>query len=446
MARKIDEIELRSEEVQEILSSVPNWMIRWGSLVLLLLVIMLLLMSYIIKYPDIVSSESLITTEIPPEKIFAKTNEKIEAILVHDNAIVKEKTPLAILKSNANYKDIFLLKSIIDTINLGNDVFHFPFDKLPILSLGDIHTDFILFENSYSKYILNKKLQPFDNEQIANKFSMIALQQRLGNTITQQRHSEKEIMLKKKEILRHQKLFDKGVISLQEFEHKKLEFLQTERNYETMNISITQIEQAISTLKKNTKGTEINKTKEEITLLQDVIHSFNQLKKSINSWELLYVLKSNIEGRVSFLNYWSTSQTVSSGDLIFSIIPSENTKLIGKLKAPSQNSGKIKNGQKVNIKLENYPHNEFGIIEGTIKKVSLLPDPEGFYLIDVSLPNKLITSYKKEIDFKQEMKGSGEIITEDLRLIERFFYQFKKLVTPDRYTYTGSEDDKEDKA
>ncbi len=27
-------------------------------------------------------------------------------------------------------------------------------------------------------------------------------------------------------------------------------------------------------------------------------------------------------------------------------------------------------------------------------------------------------------------------------IIERFFYQFKKLVTPDRYTYTASEEDK----
>ena len=36
-----------------------------------------------------------------------------------------------------------------------------------------------------------------------------------------------------------------------------------------------------------------------------------------------------------------------------------------------------------------------------------------------------MTSYKKEIPFKHEMNGTAEIITEDLRLIERFFQQFK---------------------
>lgn len=446
MARKISEIELRSEEVQEILTKVPNWMIRWGSLVLLLLVIMMLFMSYLIKYPDIISSESIITTQIPPEKIHAKVSEKIEAILVRDNQTVEQNTPLAILENNANYKDVFLLKSVIDTITVHSDRFEFPFDKLPMLSLGDIEPDFTLFENSYSQYILNKKLQPFHNEQTANKIAMVALQQRLSNTITQQQHTLKEIKLKERDLQRHQKLYNKGVISLQEFEAKNLEFLQVERTYSAMNVSITQIKEAINNLQKDTRGTEINQTKEEITLMQDVVHSFNQVKKSIKSWELQYVLKSNTKGSVSFLNYWSPSQTVAVGDVVFSIIPNNNTKLIGRLKAPSQNSGKIKSGQKVNIKLENYPDNEFGILEGKVSKISQLPDKEGFYLIDVTLPDKLITSYKKEIDFKQEMRGYGEIITEDLRLIERFFYQFKKIVTPDRTGYTASNDDKDDKS
>ena len=44
------------------------------------------------------------------------------------------------------------------------------------------------------------------------------------------------------------------------------------------------------------------------------------------------------------------------------------------------------------------------------------------YSIDVVLPEKLITSYKREIPFKQEMRGVVEIVTEDLRLIETFSF------------------------
>ena len=49
------------------------------------------------------------------------------------------------------------------------------------------------------------------------------------------------------------------------------------------------------------------------------------------------------------------------------------------------------------------------------------------YAIDVSLPDTLITTFDKEIDFQQEMRGTGDIVTEDLRLIERFFYQLRNV-------------------
>jgi len=43
------------------------------------------------------------------------------------------------------------------------------------------------------------------------------------------------------------------------------------------------------------------------------------------------------------------------------------------------------------------------------------------------LPNGLKTSYNRELIFDKEMRGSAEIITEDLRLIERVFYQFREI-------------------
>ena len=114
--------------------------------------------------------------------------------------------------------------------------------------------------------------------------------------------------------------------------------------------------------------------------------------------------------------------------MVFTIIPSQNSSYIAKLKTPILNSGKLKVGQKVNISLENYPETEFGYLVGTLNKISTIPDSEGFYMLDVKLSNKLKTSYNKEIEFKQEMIGSAKIITEDLRLIERFFYQFKQVL------------------
>src|SRR5690554_6706936 len=134
-------------------------------------------------------------------------------------------------------------------------------------------------------------------------------------------------------------------------------------------------------------------------------------------------------GKVSFQKPWIENQTVNQGDWVFTVIPTDNSNYIARLQTPAQNSGKIEVGQKVNIKLDNYPDTEFGMLTGTVKNSSLIPDNDGFYCVDVDLPSTLVTSYNKTIEFKQEMGGTAEIVTEDLRLIERFFYQFKEVLS-----------------
>ena len=429
MPDTLKEIELRSEEVQEILTKVPHWMIRWGNLLFLCVILLMLLLSWFVKYPDIISSEMVLTTQIPPQKEYAKVTGYIDTILVSDNERVSKNQPLAVLENTAKYQDVFYIKSILDTLKISSTSFQYPIDSIPVLFLGDIDSDYALFENSFIQYKLNKELQPFSNEATANRFSVSELKRRLANLNVQKELNASELAFKEKDLKRNETLFEKGVISAMEYENKQLEYLQAQRNYKNMTVSISQIRESISTASSNLKGTKINSTKEEMVLFKNVIQSYNQLKTSVKDWELRYLLQSKINGNVSFLNFWTANQNVNQGDLVFTIIPSENADFVAKLKTPAQNSGKIKVGQDVNIKLENFPETEFGTLQGKIKSISLIADAEGFYLIDVSLPSILITSYNKEIAFKQEMRGVAEIVTEDLRLIERFFYQFKEITS-----------------
>jgi len=352
----------------------------------------------------------------------------LDAILVTDNQIVFPNTALAIIESNADYKDVFKLKSIIDTIALNRASFNFPVDSLPNLFLGEIEADFIIFENNYIQYVLNKELRPYSNDAVNDKVTLSQLNSNLESLKLQQALYESELEIKKLDLDRNKNFLNNGVISLKEYEDKQLEYLQAERDFKNISVSISQTKQSISTAENKARSTIINSTKEDIILLKRVIQSFNQLKISVRQWELRYVLQSNITGKISFLDYWNKYQSVIQGDLVFIIIPSTNSLYIAKLKSPAHNSGKIEVGQNVNIRLANYPDPEFGILTGTVKNISSSPNKDGMFLIDVILPEKLITSYNMEIVFKQEMGGTAEIITEDLRLIDRFFQQFRKLV------------------
>ena len=386
---------------------------------------LLLFLSWLIKYPDIIRTEVIITTQIPPEKLVAKTSGKIQAILIDDKEIVYENTPLAVIENAADYKDVFLLKAITDTISLSNS--KFPFEKLQISQLGEIENSFALFQKEYMASELNKQLQPYKVESSAQNFEAKQLRERLQLLEGQKEINQSELQLLKADVERYEKLFKKGVISAQEIEKQRLVYLQAEKNYKSLLSSISQLKSSINELNRNSKTNVINESTTSINLERSVMQSFYQLKKAIKDWELNYVFRSSVKGTVSFLQIWSENQTINSGENMFAIIPSTEKGYIGKVKAVAQNSGKLKIGQKVNIRLANYPDREFGVIEGKLKTISLTPDKEGNLLLDIELPNGLQTSYKKQINFQQEMTGTADIITEDLRLLERLLYQFRDV-------------------
>lgn len=229
MPQKQEDIQLRSEEVQEILSFVPNWMIRWGMTLVFLLILMLLIISWFVKYPDIIVTEVVVTTAVPPEKIYARSSGQLDALLVEDNTIVEKDDFLAVLENSANYKDVVLIKSITDTLKINSASFYFPLETLPVLILGEIAADFAIFENSYSSYLLNNELKPFRNEFSANEMSILQTRQRLNILISQKQLGDKELVFKEKGLKRQKNLFEKGVISEQEYELKQLELLQAKK-------------------------------------------------------------------------------------------------------------------------------------------------------------------------------------------------------------------------
>lgn len=424
---KIDEIELRSEEIQDILSKMPHWMIRYGNSIFAVIIALILFFSWLIKYPDVVTAEVIITTHIPPQKEYARIDGRIYHLLLNDNEWVKEGEFIAVLENPARFKDVVLLKSIMDTIKFGSYDIFFPFDELPVLSLGELESDFALFQNSYLQYKLNKELRPFINIGTALEITQNELLSRLNVMKGQQKIMFSELAYKKKDLDRYEVLYESGAVSIQELEVKQMDYLQSESNLKSIEISISQLNENITNIGKDNRANVITQNIEELNLYSKTIQSFNQLKKSLREWELKYAFISNISGMVSFINVWNENQFVKNGDLLFTVVPNSNSSFIARLRTPAQNIGKVNIGQRVIIRLQNFPDQEFGVLPGEVENISLLPNNEGLYIIEVGLADKLTTSYGKEIQFTQEMSGIAEIITEDLRLIERFFYQLRGL-------------------
>ena len=99
----LDNIELRSENVQDILTKPPHWIIQWGNTLIFIIFLIMLLMSYVIKYPEFIPAPIIVTTQSLPEKLEARINSKIDKILVKNNQQVKKDDILLVLQSTADY-------------------------------------------------------------------------------------------------------------------------------------------------------------------------------------------------------------------------------------------------------------------------------------------------------------------------------------------------------
>ncbi|MBO9673483.1 MAG: HlyD family efflux transporter periplasmic adaptor subunit [Sphingobacteriaceae bacterium] len=423
---KLDEVQLRSEGVQDILSEPPHWMFRWGSVIILTILLMILLMSYFIKYPEFVPATIIVTSQNPPEKLEIRTDSRIEKILITDHQKVKKGQLLMVLQSTANYKDVLQLKQIIDSIST-NQLVSFPVDKVSGFKLGELQGDYNNFAKAFQDEKLFTRLKPYAPENIATVQNISANKSRIATLKRQKAFELEKYELVRKNYQRAQQLLNQKAISTAEFENEKIKFLQAQQNLENIDISLAQTEEMIYNLNKTKSGTTINAEKDKINFASQTLQLLEQLRRSLRAWEQNYLVISSTDGVASFQQFWGENQFVKRGDPILSILPDDTQALIGRMFVAATNSGKIAKGEKVLIKLDNYRYQEYGIVEGKVQNISFTPDDKGNYYIDVSLPKGLKTSYHKILPFDKELKGNAEIVTQDLRLIERFFYQIRKL-------------------
>ena len=126
-------------------------------------------------------------------------------------------------------------------------------------------------------------------------------------------------------------------------------------------------------------------------------------------------------------SYFFRYPEVIKANIVVSVIPEKQSQIVGLILLPVQFTRKVAVGQKVNIQFEDYPYREYGIIRGSVNSISLVPNTEN-YVVEVEMPQDMKTNYDIPLKFSHEMKGSAEIITSDLRLIERFFKPVKSLL------------------
>lgn len=420
-------IELRSTRVQEVMAKMPSWLIRWGISCIFVIFIIIIILAQVIHYPEIITARVTVTTKVPPLGVYARTNGALK-LFVQNNHEVKKGERLGMIENTTKLEAIQVLtqdlKKLLKLLQ-GNQDSVLSFRLPTYQNLGKLQASYANLHESLHAY-----QQSYQNDYNSQRIQSLRKQISYYTNLNSQLEMQKVLLDKDLKIaeLRYKvdkKLFQEGVLALYEFSKRESAYLKKTHAYVNADINISnnqiKIEEhqklIIELQQQNQEGAESLKVK--------LYENCKNLLSDIAQWEDTFILKAPMNGKVSYFKYWSNQQFVNNKDEVLTVLPHAQ-KLLGRVRLSGLGIGKIKVGQQVNLKFDSYQFREFGIVKGYVKSYSEI-SRENNYVVEVELPQGLRTSYNKVLAFKQEMQGNAEIITEDMSLLSRVFYQFRFL-------------------
>jgi hypothetical protein len=228
--------------------------------------------------------------------------------------------------------------------------------------------------------------------------------------------------------------FSAKVLSESQYDQTKQAYYNSTENLVSVQNEYINTQNQIKILNNSLLQLELDEKNYAQKIYADLITGYSELKHGITQWLDVFVLKAPISGKLEFLDFWKEYDNISQGQELFSIVPDKNY-LQGNSYLTISRAGKVATGQQVYVKLENYPFNEYGIVKGVVRTVSVLAGKKmrtndgeiNAYLVTVDLPQGLTTNYGMQLGFQHQLKGLAEIVTDKRRLIERLFDNLKYI-------------------
>ncbi|MFM7486258.1 MAG: HlyD family secretion protein [Cytophagales bacterium] len=398
----------------------PGWLLRWGITLIFVLFLGLLAISWFIKYPDVIKATVVVTTNPAPINLVSRTSGKI-LLLKKQNEHIEKGEVVALLQSNANYEDVLQLEKLATE----NNLVAFDINDKP-LQVGELQS----FLNNTVR--TQQELNAFEKNELHQK-QITHLQKQVITYKRLNQNLQNQLALMQQETtLSHQQfkadslLHTQKVIPLLDFNKSKNSYLAQQRSLKATEATIINNQLQIGGLEKQLTELAIDKDTRQNQLLTAYTNALNELNAQTKKWKENYLFQAPVTGSLAYLGFIENDQYIESGKPLFALLPNSN-QLIAKAEMPVAGAGKVKVGQTVNIRVHNYPFEQFGMLQGKIESISDVPEKEK-YTVYISLPKGMTSSYNRQLAFRPQLQGETEIITEDLRVLERVFYQLRKLI------------------
>ncbi|SHF36983.1 HlyD family efflux transporter periplasmic adaptor subunit [Pedobacter caeni] len=416
--------EINSEEVQEIITAVPSWILRGGSTLVFLILASIILASAFIQYPDIVKTRLKVNSLNAPKLVYVKQTGKIVSLLVKEGTQVKQNAPLAFMESTANHRDVLQLLQALTEINtqlnkngLAKAV------TLENLRLGELQASYQNFYQQYLQFISTQNGGYYLNRKRYLQQDLLEIEKLKSQIMVQRKIQEKEYANIEQEFEAYKKLYQKGVISVNEYKQQENKYLAGKYPQEQTVTSL--INNNTTYAAKQKEILEIDHTIQEEKA--KFVQSLSNMITETDGWLKLYVLSAPVDGLVSYAGIVQENQTVNANQELFIINPA-NTNFFGEVYIPQDNMGKIRVGQRTLVKMRSFPFEQYGLIRGNVNYISDVAFKDSVFIAKIAFDEFENKDPEHKIVLKNGMQAEVEIITEESSLLRRFTRSITKML------------------
>ena len=273
-------VELRSEELQEVMGKIPPWILRWGIMVLFGVVVILLAGSAFFTYPDVIQAPVELTGSMPPAGVIAFSSGKLDMLNTHDNQTVQVGDYLAVIHNPARTDDILYLKKFLNELDMERDsIFILPEKNLQLGTLQSLFAQFHTLLFTYNEYILQ---QYYPNRIRMTKERIRRYDEQYRSLLRQKKITDEQISLIDRNHERSSTLHELGGISGKELDESRSRQLQGQLSEEGMLTSINNMRIQMAQLNESLIDMEYQHTEKMNEYRSQVRSMVSQLKAVSN--------------------------------------------------------------------------------------------------------------------------------------------------------------------
>lgn len=415
-------LDVRSTEVQEIIGRPPHWLVRWGITIFFGVLFLVIMSAWSLKYPEVINAPIKLTAINAPKTLQSKIDGKLVRLLLENDSNVDKGQVLAWLESTASHRQVIQLAEQINSLRrwlLTGELQKFDavrLDNFP--DLGELQSNFQSFEQAWREFVSYLPEGFYSRQRELMKRESEYTRQLLKKLKEQIQIQREDYRLAQQEYNMKKTLAEKEFLA-------PMELVQQESKLLARRLPLQQTESAIINNQAEQTATQQQLMELDLQITQQksiFLQELNTLKSAIEKWKDLHLLVAPVPGKVIYAGILQENQTLRNGQDIFYIQP-DNTRFFGELTVSQNSFGKINEGQRVLVRFSSYPYQEFGSVSGRIDYLSDIPVRDSVFFAKVGFlsDDGLTTNYGHKLTPINGMTGQAEIITQDMRLLERVY-------------------------